>query len=270
MTTTNELFAIGLRVTYTGDMCNQPGKGAIVSITPPDEWHRYPRANIILSDGRLVSDYPIEAIKPYDERNGCAHLVLAHPGHYADEYEVAQLHAIRTAHVAQERAKQDEAKAKHEAEVERVKTEYPYLTELGKYPGVAQVAKNVRAILKHKFPGVKFSVRSSNYSGGDSIDVRWTDGPTSKDVDAAVRMFQGGSFDGMTDCYNYESSAFTDAFGSTRYAHSNRDYSDEVVAQAIAEVCPGRTVEEYRAGKLYHTEGDLQHWIGRWIEERAF
>lgn len=270
MTTTAELFTVGLRVTYTGDMCNLPGKGAIVSITPPDEWHRYPRANIILSDGRLVSDYPTEAIKPYEERNGCAHLILAHPGHYADEYELAQLHAIRAAHVAQERAKQDEAKAKHEAEVERVKAEYPCLTELGKYPGVAKVAKNVRAILKHKFPGAKFSVRSSSFSGGDSIDVRWTDGPRSKEVDEVVGMFKSGSFDGMTDCYNYERSAFTDVFGSTRYAHTWRSYSDDVVARAIADACPGRTVEEYRAGKLFEIGNDLQHHVSRWMEQRAF
>jgi hypothetical protein len=64
---------------------------------------------------------------------------------------------------------------------------------------VAETAKLVRAELKREFPGVKFSVRSSSYSGGASIDVRWTDGPTGKDVDRVLKPYEGARFDGMTD-----------------------------------------------------------------------
>jgi hypothetical protein len=64
---------------------------------------------------------------------------------------------------------------------------------------VAETAKLVRAELKTTFPGVKFSVRSSSYSGGASIDVRWTDGPTGKDVDRVLKPYEGARFDGMTD-----------------------------------------------------------------------
>ena len=42
-----------------------------------------------------------------------------------------------------------------------------------KYLSCAETAKLVRTALKKNFPGVKFSVRSSVYSGGASIDVSW-------------------------------------------------------------------------------------------------
>ncbi len=67
------------------------------------------------------------------------------------------------------------------------------------YISVAETAKLVRQALKAGFPGVKFSVRSSSYSGGASIDVTWTDGPTGQQVDAVTGQFCGGRFDGMID-----------------------------------------------------------------------
>ena len=36
---------------------------------------------------------------------------------------------------------------------------------------VAETAKVIRATLKPRFPGVRFSVRSKSYSGGASIDI---------------------------------------------------------------------------------------------------
>lgn len=50
---------------------------------------------------------------------------------------------------------------------------------------VAMIAKEIRKELKEKFPATKFSVRSSNYSGGGSVTVRWTDFPT---VDAVKKV----------------------------------------------------------------------------------
>lgn len=67
------------------------------------------------------------------------------------------------------------------------------------YLSAADTAKLVRAALKRAFPGTKFSVRSDTYSGGASIRVRWTDGPTSKMVEAVTGSFAGSRFDGMID-----------------------------------------------------------------------
>lgn len=71
------------------------------------------------------------------------------------------------------------------------------------YLTCAETAKLVRKALKGSFPGVKFSVRSSTYSGGASITVSWTDGPTTTDVDKVVKIFSGADFDGMIDLKVY-------------------------------------------------------------------
>lgn len=64
-------------------------------------------------------------------------------------------------------------------------------------------AKVIRKALKRAFPKVKFSVRSDSYSGGSSIDVSWTDGPTSDQVDEVVKRYAGATFDGMIDLKSY-------------------------------------------------------------------
>jgi hypothetical protein len=67
------------------------------------------------------------------------------------------------------------------------------------YLKVAETAKLVRAALARSFPGVKFSVRSESYAGGCSVNVRWTDGPLTSEVEAVAKMFEGKRFDGMID-----------------------------------------------------------------------
>src|SRR5271157_5462509 len=68
-----------------------------------------------------------------------------------------------------------------------------------KYLSCAETAKFVRTALKKNFPGVKFSVRSSVYSGGASIDVSWVLGPTTKEVDAVAGQYESADFDGSID-----------------------------------------------------------------------
>ena len=86
----------------------------------------------------------------------------------------------------------------------------------------AETAKLVRTALKHAFPGTKFSVRSETYSGGASINVKWTDGPTRADVDVVVRGYAGSGFDGMQDLkYSYSHWLLPD--GTTVVAHSHHN-----------------------------------------------
>jgi len=124
--------------------------------------------------------------------------------------------------------------------------------------GLVTAAKNIRIELKAEFPGVKFAVRTSRFSGGDSIDISWTDGPTTKQVESITSQYQAGTFDGMTDCYDYEHSAWTDAFGDGKYVHTQRSYSDSVVRQVITDVCTRLggmdaipEVQDYRQGRMY-------------------
>ena len=59
-------------------------------------------------------------------------------------------------------------------------------------------AKNIRVQLRGNYPRVKFSVRVS-YHG--SIDINWTDGPTSKQVKAIADTYRAGQYDGMDNIY---------------------------------------------------------------------
>ena len=68
-----------------------------------------------------------------------------------------------------------------------------------KYLTVTETAQLTRKALQTAFPGVKFSVKSSKYSGGASINIHWTDGPRQSEVKPIADGFEGASFDGMND-----------------------------------------------------------------------
>lgn len=61
-----------------------------------------------------------------------------------------------------------------------------------------QAAKEVRKVLKAKYPKTKFSVRSKSYAGGSSVDVSWTDGPTEGQVREDTKHLKGYH----NGCYN--------------------------------------------------------------------
>ncbi len=73
----------------------------------------------------------------------------------------------------------------------------------GKFFRATDVAKIARKLLAVTFPGVKFSVTSDYYSMGSSVRVRWTDGPTERQVNRAVSPLYQRRFDGMTDSTYY-------------------------------------------------------------------
>ena len=75
-----------------------------------------------------------------------------------------------------------------------------------KYISTTETAKIIRQELAKAFPGIKFSVKSKSYSGGSSIDVGWTDGPTPKMVEKITGQFSGASFDAMIDLKSYRDS----------------------------------------------------------------
>lgn len=92
-------------------------------------------------------------------------------------------------------------------------------TEGRKYLSCAETAKLVREALKREFPGQKFSVRSSTYANGASIDVGWFDGPTGSAVDKVVGIFAGADFDGMIDLKTY-SEHWLEPDGTVKIAHA--------------------------------------------------
>jgi hypothetical protein len=146
----------------------------------------------------------------------------------------------------------------------------------GKGGALIAAAKNIRIELAAAFPGIKFSIKSRRFSGGDAIDVRWTDGPTGVQVDRIIERYAAGSFSGMDDLYTYSRSAWREAFGDAKYVGAGRDYSDAVIASCARLVFskygidpaqfPEGVVAAYRKGAMrsvrnvgngYYDLGDL-------------
>lgn len=67
----------------------------------------------------------------------------------------------------------------------------------------AVTAFALRKQLRQDFPEVNFSVVAKSYSGGNSITVRWVDGPIMPLVDEVVKQYQQCEFDGMQDMEIY-------------------------------------------------------------------
>jgi len=85
--------------------------------------------------------------------------------------------------------------------------------------GGVEAAKAIRKDLKAAYPAVKFSV-TSDYT---SVNVRWIDGPATKDVDILLGKYEMGHFDGMIDCYDFSNRR--DDIPQMQYLFTNRDYS---------------------------------------------
>ena len=150
---------------------------------------------------------------------------------------LVELREIGRRNAADEKAAQELAAQKRAAEVQRLRREYAYLPNKGEYIRVAKVAQNLRVELKRKMPGVKFSVTSKTFSGGDDITVTWCDGPTLDEVRRIADKYQHSHADAETgDYWDYDPSAFTEVFGGTKFMNCERHMSAETAATLYAEI----------------------------------
>jgi len=62
----------------------------------------------------------------------------------------------------------------------------------------ANAAAAIRKELKENFPTQKFTVQSENYTGGDSVRIKWVDGVKESAVKNIVDKYQYGHFKGTT------------------------------------------------------------------------
>lgn len=90
----------------------------------------------------------------------------------------------------------------------------------------AQAAKMIRQELKKAFPLIKFTVTSSSYSGGTSIDVDWVDGPIRDRVQEVIGKYQYGYFNGMEDIY--ETTNRIDGLPQVKFVMSRREISETI------------------------------------------
>ena len=238
---------VGLGIVYSGDRANPSGCGAITDVQPCS-WYKY-TVTVTLEDGRQSRLNPVSFTDHLGNRYRTN--FKRHGAPYLAELSAARL-AVEAADKAAKQAAADE-KDRQRRELPQQWPQLKAYDPAGKLSGCTLAAANIRILLKEKFPGIKFSVKTSKFSGGDDINVSWTDGPAQKDVEAIADLFSAGSFDGMEDIYNYRRSVFTDLFGDSKYIFCNRDISPELLAQAIADEWPnpqGRpSVEDYQKAR---------------------
>lgn len=117
--------------------------------------------------------------------------------------------------------------------IERYKSNYDrnkaYKAELKANPtksSAANCAAAIREELKKAFPGIKFSVKSDTFSGGNSVHIEWTNGPTDDQVRDIVRKYQYGSFNSMDDCYEYTNNR--QDIPQAKYVQTRREISNDV------------------------------------------
>ncbi len=125
-----------------------------------------------------------------------------------------------------------------------------------------EVAKIPRRVLKRHFAGQKFYVGTERYSGGSSIDVARTDGPTVAQFEPFFEPYRGADFDGMRDLRTYRDAVVVDdddRFERVRYGADFIVGKREAYGEARAEVLAwlseelGEPIEElklYRASYL--------------------
>lgn len=92
--------------------------------------------------------------------------------------------------------------------------------------GTARCAKLIRKELKDAFPNTKFTVRSSTFSMGDSVDIGYTledeHSPSPEAVEKVCRKYQAGYFNGMEDIYEYRETGTEE---SAKYVFVQADWT---------------------------------------------
>lgn len=147
------------------------------------------------------------------------------------------------------------------------------------YLSCAETAKLVRAALKESFPGVKFGVRSSTYSGGASIRIDWTDGPNHSQVKAVADHFEGAYFDGMIDYKGYRHHLLDGKPVSlgANFIFCDRRHGDAAITRAL-RICEGKygvagTVEKFQSGNLWAVDTgageNLQTMVHRELSKQS-
>jgi len=140
----------------------------------------------------------------------------------------------------------------------------------------ADTAKLIRRALKREFPGIKFSVRSSTYSMGASINVKWTDGPTNAQLEPVAKAYSGASFDPMIDLKSYHTSELTYADDPARDGEPVHFGADFVFCERGYSETFARAIRDYQAARFSHlladwpqVRADYRAWSLDWDDPHA-
>lgn len=237
-------LAVGQRMYYKGHSQSPSGYGLVVKVEkqpqglPPVKMFRFSgsglkplddsyRYKVVLKDGRTISD-----VLPDDfggtPQDRTRKFMLA--AGVADQEEVAQSLSNAAMYVASVTAKEAEQKARLEKAMDAASQQG---LEMGLVPEAvfrqerkrgSAAAHNLRTELK-RF-GIKASVTSD---GSNAINVKLAadaDESLVKQVNEIAAKYERGTFDGMTDCYEHNPSAWGRVFGCCDYVFVSKTIAD--------------------------------------------
>ena len=101
-----------------------------------------------------------------------------------------------------------------------------------------ELTTNVRRLLAHHFPEVKFSIRKDGGAMYSSCRISYTDGPVKKEVEKIAKLFayDSSNCDLMTDYYEYNPADFTQTYGGFTFVFVDREASAELFSSLLEEV----------------------------------
>lgn len=105
----------------------------------------------------------------------------------------------------------------------------------------ATCASAIKAELKAAFPSIKFSVKSEIFAGGDAVRISYEDGVSTSKIEAIVKKYQYGHFNGMEDIY--ENSNVNKFLPQVKFVPVSRKMSTDTKLQIMGEI--GISVENY-------------------------
>lgn len=260
---TTQGLAIGQRV-----MQAHRGKRGVIC---EDHGHSY---LVIFPDGAEAANQRLNQLSPFTR-------ITITEG-IADTQEVARLQELRLQKRETDRTARETASKQKVTDTERIKIElrvkYPWAVPPGTLSDHARAAKNLRIELSKTFPGIKFSVKSSSFAGGNDVTISWTLGPTRKEVKTIADKYQDGHFDGMIDLYEYDHSAFGSAvdtvLGRAKYVSESRSFPEELHEQVGRDLCALQHVPyngPWTSGLLGSGDrADLQSHVNQLLGETSF
>lgn len=224
---------LGREFKVSANDLKENGHIGIGTLEPDEYGHKaciyHEDANLLIEKGKytkeeIEAEFPF-AFKDYDEEEKDDR-----PGFPMTAKQAEILKAAFAANEEKKRLEKEEHNRKFREAVEENRKKYSYIpcpkTE-DKYLRTGEVSRNLKAVLKHEFPGVKFSVTSDTFSGGDSATVKWVDGPAYATVDAIVDAFQINRHDYTGDYWDPCENTTTVVCGGFSYTHANREYTPE-------------------------------------------
>ena len=208
----------------------------------PDEYNNHKcsiwreDAHLLVEEGiyteeEIAAEFPF-AFKTYDEE--CEEDNRPTAPMTGKQIEI--LKAVKVANDAKDKREKEEKARKFAEAVENARKRFSYIpfpNQEGKYLKNGEKSRNLRAVLAHEFPGVKFRVSTETYSGGSSATVSYENGPAYYKVEKLVDEFQTSRNEPMTDYWDYVPTATTQVCGGWSYTHVSRKVTDDKIKQYV-------------------------------------